>query len=637
MKNNNSLVRKYILVFLCCLPLVGCTTMYKTTSATRDDILTMKATEEGRTQITVLIKHAFSIVQFEKIVEETFPDIDLVVVGNYTTAFSPSEYEARLKNDDLTDIIMTWPLTFGEEYLDDRLLDLSSLSFTTQYNLSMLDSIAKDGKLYYLPGPAQIRGIVYNKTLFDEKDWEVPKTYDEFLALCKTIEATGMRSILLGFANEEVLDTAFIGYSYGNTFATPKDSQWIKDYSQGTTKFIDHFDKALSTFQEMIDQGIWKPEDLSIDYSMREKLVFSRQAAMIEDSVLIARTAGQIANTTDEYALLPFFTPGGEGNDWVRLYMVCYIGLNKHLIEPQNSDKYEKVLKLMEFISTPEGQEALAADTGAMYSSVKGTKAPNVSETQAIVDTLNHGRYAIFPEIPKVQNTLREGLAKMITGEMTKEEVATLIDQANIATEKEEENFPVLGTATESFTLIETGNYITDAMKTYASSSMKVDIALFLDGGKDGRYNNKGVTAKLYQGEITSKDITRIMPDFKYGEKGECWIISMTGENLLNTLEYSIPVDNNQTGWFYYFSGLHVEFNPVAEPGSRIKSIKTSDGKEIETNHIYTIAISENSVPEDYILSKDELGITIGDIFTQKIQADGTISPSKDGRFILVD
>ena len=60
---------------------------------------------------------------------------------------------------------------------------------------------------------------------------------------------------------------------------------------------------------------------------------------------------------------MPFFSPGTPC-DWARLYMVCYIGLNKHLGEPQNKKKYDPVMQLMDYISTPEGQLALAADTG---------------------------------------------------------------------------------------------------------------------------------------------------------------------------------------------------------------------------------------------------------------------------------
>ena len=88
---------------------------------------------------------------------------------------------------------------------------------------------------------------------------------------------------------------------------------------------------------------------------------------------------------------MPFFSPGTPC-DWARLYMVCYIGLNKHLGEPQNKKKYDPVMQLMDYISTPEGQLALAADTGAMYSSVKKVPAPDIPEIADMLPALSHGR-----------------------------------------------------------------------------------------------------------------------------------------------------------------------------------------------------------------------------------------------------
>ena len=101
----------------------------------QQDILSQKITEDGRTQITVLVKYAFTINEFERVVEEKFPEIDIVQVGNYTRDMGTAEYEARLKNDDLTDIVMTWPLEVGEEYWEDRLIDLSGLNFSNKYNI----------------------------------------------------------------------------------------------------------------------------------------------------------------------------------------------------------------------------------------------------------------------------------------------------------------------------------------------------------------------------------------------------------------------------------------------------------------------------------------------------------------------
>ena len=106
---------------------------------------------KDRIPVTVLVKNAFSINAFERMVEEKFPQIDIIQVGNFTSDRGIVEYKRRLEHDDLTDIIMTWPLDVGETHWESRLLDLSSMPFTSRYNTAMLNSIARDGKLYFLP------------------------------------------------------------------------------------------------------------------------------------------------------------------------------------------------------------------------------------------------------------------------------------------------------------------------------------------------------------------------------------------------------------------------------------------------------------------------------------------------------
>lgn len=278
-----------------------------TVDVNENDIVTQKTTKSGKIPITVLVKYAFGINNFEKIVEEKFPNIDIIQVGNYTSSMGVEEYSARLEHDDLTDIVMTWPMDVGESYLEDRLLDLSGMSFSSNYNTSMLNSISKDGKLYYLPGPSQIRGIVYNKTLFKEKGWNIPGNYDEFIKLCQNIEKSGIRSLQLGLADSEVLDTAFVGYNYASSYSKPYDVQWLQNYNQGKGKFENHFSESLDTFQDMIHAGVFKETDLSVNYSDREGMLFNRECAMVEDSVLLARRGESYNGTKDEFALMPFF------------------------------------------------------------------------------------------------------------------------------------------------------------------------------------------------------------------------------------------------------------------------------------------------------------------------------------------
>lgn len=631
-----------VLAVLMTAVLFGC----NSGAAQATDVLSQRVPQEGRTPITVLVKNAFTIEAFEQAVEEKFPEIDIIQVGNHTSNMGIAEYEARMQHDDLTDIVMTWPLDVGEEYWADRLIDLSPLPLTEKYVNSMLDPISRDGKLYYLPGPSQLRGILYNKTLFKEKGWEVPNDFEGFLALCTEIEKSGIRALQLGLGNEEVLDTAFVGFGYNESFSTPQNAQWIAQYNAGEGQFSDNFKPALDTFQTLITSGVLQPGDLDLTYTDRERMLFNRECAMVEDSVLLARMGFDYNGCTDEFGLMPFFNPGEDG-DWVRLYQVCFIGLNKKLEQPENKEKLALCMQLLEYISTQEGQEALAGDTGAMFSAVKDVPPPDIPEIDDLLHTLDAGRYTVFSPLENAQSALRKGLAGMVAGTMTADDVATMVDAEN-ATPAVAAAPEVLGHATADFSLIETGNFVTDVMCAQSGC----EIALFLDNGKDGESNGQGISGKLYKGELTQADIGRILPDFRMDEKGELLKVTMRGEDLLRVLEYSIPINNNNTGWFYYFSGLKMEYAPSDEPGNRIKRISLADGSKIDPAHIdsvavmgqsaidpardYSVAVIEGSVPADSVQTTEFTGLFISDLLQQAILDQKEISPANDGRFIPV-
>lgn len=595
-----------------------------------EDIMTQIVVPNNRTPITVLVKYAFSINGFEKAVEDKFSDIDIIQVSNYTPDMGVSEYEARLEHDDLTDIVMTWPLEVGKEYWEERLMDLSSLPLTNKYANTMLQKSTLEGKLYYLPGPSQVRGIVYNKTLFEEEGWNYPTNFEEFIEVCHEIETDGYRSLQLGLGNSEVLDTAFVGYGFKDSFSSVENTQALEDYNQGVGSFGDNFLPALETFQRLIDEGILREEDLTIKYQDRERMIFNRETVMIEDSVLMARMGKNYNGTTDEYALMPFYNPGIP-SDWARIYPVCYIGVNKNLEKEGNEKKLELVLKILEYISTDEGQKDLSSDTGAMFSSLNGTIPEDIVETKLLVPALVEGRYGIFPTLKNAQNALRNGLSEMIKGESSIDDVIKKVDQQNQNPLIEE--MPLIyGKATEDFTMIETGNYVTDVMRENTGA----DFALFLDNGKDGKDSGKGIGARLYQGDINEDDIKRIMPDLKRGEKCELWVVEMTGADLIKTLEYSIPVGDVKNGWFYYFSGLKMKYTPTNKPGERIKEITDSMDNSIEDDKIYKIAVMDDSVPDKYIKSCENTGYLIPELVRNDISQKKVISPSDSERFQII-
>ena len=127
-------------------------------------------------------------------------------------------------------------------------------------------------------------------------------------------------------------------------------------------------------------------------------------------------------------------------------------------------------------------------------------------------------------------------------------------------------------------------------------------------------------------------DLKCILPDLKSPDTGEMRVIKMTGENLIETLEKSIVVEN-QSGWFYYFSGLSMSYDPTAEPGKRIGTIQTADGNAVDKEKVYTVAIMDTIVPESFILESESTGMTVYDVLVKTLKEKKNIEPVEDGRF----
>lgn len=117
----------------------------------------------------------------------------------------------------------------------------------------------------------------------------------------------------------------------------------------------------------------------------------------------------------------------------------------------------------------------------------------------------------------------------------------------------------------------------------------------------------------------------------KHGESGVLQVVDMTGENLLRTLEYAIPADNDIRGWFYYFSGLKMTYAPSAMPGKRIIKITDAEGKPLEAQRVYTAAVMDQTFPEDAIQSLTDTGISIQALLTETIQSRKPSLPAKTG------
>ncbi len=169
------------------------------------------------------------------------------------------------------------------------------------------------------------------------------------------------------------------------------------------------------------------------------------------------------------------------------------------------------------------------------------------------------------------------------------------------------------------------GNLITDAMR----DAVNADIALTNGGGiRAGREYDANY-------DITRRDILTELPFGNVTVK-----LELSGADVVAALENGLSRFPDASGAFPQISGMEVVFNPDAEPGSRVVSVKVG-GADIDPGATYTMAtndfLARGGDSYDMFVGRNNLipaisaKLMANDVMVY-VRENGTVSPSIEGR-----
>ncbi|TXI03933.1 MAG: extracellular solute-binding protein [Rhizobium sp.] len=140
----------------------------------------------------------FALGEFAK----KHPDIKLDVVAAEQSAYK-TKLNTAMASGNPPDVFYTLPGGFlnafvkgGQMYALDQ--DLAKDNWRQSFLESAIAQTSKDGHTYAVPVDVDSVVFWYNKALFAEKGWTVPKTYDELMALAEKIKSDGVVPFALG-------------------------------------------------------------------------------------------------------------------------------------------------------------------------------------------------------------------------------------------------------------------------------------------------------------------------------------------------------------------------------------------------------------------------------------------------------
>ncbi len=166
-----------------------------------------------------------------------------------------------------------------------------------------------EGKVYAFAPDNWIASLYYNKAIFTKYNLTEPKTYADFLTLCKTLQAQGIKPISM--ASGELPDLIYLLH---NSEVLSKDMAFNDKINTGETKFSDGYLGALNMWNnDMVKTGIISKDMAGMSDDQRFDEFTTGKAAMTISGPWALSTFRQ-KNPELDFAIMPF--PGTNGDLW---------------------------------------------------------------------------------------------------------------------------------------------------------------------------------------------------------------------------------------------------------------------------------------------------------------------------------
>ena len=561
---------------------------------------------------------------FERLVEQTYPDIDLQVELTATATMN-GDSERRLRSGHGTDLIVT-TLPTGD--VSGYMMDLSATEFATAYQATMMNSIMLEGKTLYLPLPGQYSGYILNKTLVEELGMPMPSSNTDIMALFDAGKTQGLGIGADGtMFGVDMINTAAIGsYIVGTRvpdFLGLMDGiRWNDDFKEKKVFFSGVWDNCLDILLSCVDHGYLNSRSLSAKRSNALPV----KERMLEGTLFLSygniRLMMQLCEETDryEYVMLPFLSD--EGNPpWVISSPDGFIGMNAALSAPDREDELDACLRILKLLSTQEGQKAWMNDTKATSSYLSGYE-DRVDELPDGLEECIAGGYIYSQQMPSnVIQYFGSSMVSVLSGELSMSEALAAVDEYyRNGSEQVDYDQSVVGSVEEDM-LYENyntrreetaiGNLVADAVAQYAGA----DIAV-VNGGS--------IRASLYEGDVLGADLTAVCP-----YPNTIVLVEADGSVIYEMLENGISMtvrgEDMPAGRFLQVSGLHYSYQPQnGDSPAILLSVTLPDGTPVDPDARYTLAVTNYMAGSSGYMDNNGDGYTMLNLFSDDVpKAEG--------------
>lgn len=279
---------------------------------------------------------------------EAVPDVEIefqfIDNSNYDTIV-----DTQLSAEEGPDIICESP---GSALKHARLGYLEPLNdLGALYSDAGTSVYSYDGSVYALPGISWFEGIWFNKAIFEENSIELPKTFDEYIQICKQFQELGITPLAAGLKSWEPMLKNSMAFVTAEYLSTDAGKDFGEKYRNGEVTLDGTWNEYLEKWSEMITEGIYTTDMTGIDHDQALEQFATGQAAMFCSGPWDLDTI-MSKNPDLQIDMMPFYGTK-ESAGWLIGGPGCGFAVNA------GSANKEAAMKIVEAISTVEGQTAL--------------------------------------------------------------------------------------------------------------------------------------------------------------------------------------------------------------------------------------------------------------------------------------
>lgn len=343
--------------------------------------------------------------------------------------------KSKLNTGEGPDIFMSYSGTKLRDFNPEKnMVDLSDEEWVSKLEDWAIDGSSYNGKLYAqnTAGTDATNAILYKPALFEKLGIEVPTTYDEFTAVCDTLQENGITPIY-----EFVKDLWHTHYwmEGASALALQRDPELYEKLNTNEIGFADvpEYVMAMEQLKEMEAAGYFGENHMSNIYDNSYAALNDEEYGMIINSGAYPNEMDQNLDNADPEEWSAFPSPLVDNQ-----YVTLTAGGTTKCINA-NSEYVEEAKQYFNFLAEDENLEKLYSEKPLyVSSSMKGIEA---SPTRAYTDVNERSAGQALGAEASVLfydgNKISELCQEMFVGSLTPEQVLEEFDSHRRALAKD--------------------------------------------------------------------------------------------------------------------------------------------------------------------------------------------------------